>query len=189
MILFLLTATIESDTDREFMMRLYTEYYPLMRSKAYGIVREYAIVDDLVNDACVRLIGKISLLRDFDCCKLAAYIVYTVRSVSVDYIRRQSAQNKRVQAGFTADDDVADNGKSTEEIMIQSEEIDALRSAVMKLPERERDILHFKYTLEMKDAEIAQTFGIQPSSVRSLISRTRRKVYELIREEGSGYGE
>lgn len=190
MILFLLSS-IENDTDREFMMRMYQDYYPLMRSKAYGIVRESAIVDDLINDACVRLFGKISLLRGFDCCKMAAYIVYTVRSVSVDYIRRQSTQNKRAHAGLTTDEfeNIADSGKSIEEIVIRSEEIEALREAVLRLSERERDVLHFKYTLEMKDAEIAETFGIKPSSVRSLISRSRKKVYELMSKEGNGYGE
>lgn len=184
-----LLAVIESDSDREFMIRLYQQYYPLMRSKAYGIVRDYNIVDDIIDEACVRLIEKISLLRDFECCKLATYIVYTIRSVSIDFVRRRNLRNKWTYYGLEDDaaEVVADNGRTIEELIIKSEEIAELRSAILKLPERDRDVLHYKYTLEMNDAQIAQIIGTRPSSVRSIIARTRKKVYSIMREEGFGH--
>ncbi|HHV46246.1 MAG TPA: hypothetical protein GXX53_05055 [Tissierellia bacterium] len=41
---------IEDDSDREFMEWLYGEYYLLMRKKAYEIVMDDNVVDDIIND-------------------------------------------------------------------------------------------------------------------------------------------
>ena len=42
--------SIEDDSDREFMEWLYGEYYLLMRKKAYEIVMDDNVVDDIIND-------------------------------------------------------------------------------------------------------------------------------------------
>lgn len=41
---------IEDDSYREFMEWLYGEYYLLMRKKAYEIVMDDNVVDDIIND-------------------------------------------------------------------------------------------------------------------------------------------
>ncbi len=38
----------------------------------------------------------------------------------------------------------------------------------MRLPEKQKDLLYFKYILGMADAEIAEIFEIAPDSVRQL---------------------
>ena len=57
----MIIMTIENDSDREFMERLYKNYYPLMKKKAYDITRDNDVVEDIINDATIRLIEKLIL--------------------------------------------------------------------------------------------------------------------------------
>ena len=63
---------IENDDDRAFIEHIYKKYYNLMYSKAYDILQNRDCVDDVINNACIKLIPKIQKLRTFNCCVLAA---------------------------------------------------------------------------------------------------------------------
>ena len=57
-----------------------------------------------------------------------------------------------------------------------------LVKALQSLPERDALALRMKYYECMGDAEIAAILNIKASTVRSLIGRVRRKVFELLME-------
>ena len=61
-------------------------------------------------------------------------------------------------------------------------QVQALAKALQSLPERDALALRMKYYECMGDAEIAAILNIKASAVRSLLSRVRRKVFELLRE-------
>lgn len=73
----LIIMAIENDDEREFMAELYINYYPIIKKTVFGIVNDYNMVEDVINDALVKLIGKISTLRGLKCYQLTTYIVYT----------------------------------------------------------------------------------------------------------------
>lgn len=102
MIAVILTA-IEDDDDKAFIQTLYQDYYALVRSTVYKIMRGKNNMDDLVEDTFVKLIEKISLLRTFDSCKTAAYVVYTARSVAINFIKHRDVQKKHTFYGGEAD--------------------------------------------------------------------------------------
>ncbi|OPY58988.1 MAG: RNA polymerase sigma factor [Pelotomaculum sp. PtaU1.Bin035] len=58
-----------------------------------------------------------------------------------------------------------------------------LGNAILRLPEKQKDLLYFKYILEMADAEIAEIFGIAPDSVRQYLTRARREAKKLMDKE------
>ena len=55
----------------------------------------------------------------------------------------------------------------------------------MQLPDKYRDLLNYKYLLELTDAEIAELIGIKKDSVRQYLTRARRAVYALYQEDGN----
>ena len=184
--LFLALSTIENDDDKVFMLNLYEDYYALARSKIYQVMHGGDEVDDLVEDTFVKLLGKIPLLRTFDCCRIASYVVYTARSVAINFIRRRDIQRKYGYYG--EQEDMADELGGTEEPLedsyLRKEEIEALSDAVLKLPERQKDLLYFKYMLGLSDAEIAEELSIRPGSVREYLTRARRAARKLMEREG-----
>ena len=49
--------------------------------------------------------------------------------------------------------------------------------------DRDRLLLETKYLLEKTDEEISEEFGISVNSVRSILSRARKRTYRLLQKE------
>jgi len=179
-------AAMENEDDKAFMLNLYQDYCPLVRKTIYGILQSPNELDDLTNDTFIRLIEKISTLRTLDCCKTAAYVVYTSRSVAINFIKHRDVQNKHILWGEEADAavDLADPDDFVQRVALQ-DEAKYLCDVISKLPERQRDLLYFKYVLELSDEKIADALGITPPSVRQYLTRARRAARALAKEEMS----
>jgi len=171
--IMMIIAAIEGEDDKAFIRNLYQEYYGLVRKTVYNITHDADNIEDLINDTFIRLIEKISIIRTLDSCKTAAYVVYTSRSVAINYIKRRDVQKKH--SYFGGDMDLAEKvpslGDTIEERIILQEEIEEMGKTILRLPEKQKDLLYFKYLLGMTDAEIADIFGIAPGSVRQYLTR------------------
>jgi RNA polymerase sigma-70 factor, ECF subfamily len=178
-----------NDDDRAFMLNLYKNYYNLARKTIYSITHDNQKIEDLINDAFVKLIEKISKIRTLDCCSLSVYVVYTVRSVSINHIKHKEVENKHMYYSENMDlaKDILDYEDDTIEKLIRQEEIQLLNVTLSKLPQNQRDLLYFKYILEMSDKQIAEILGIAPSSVRQYLTRARREAKRLIEKESSDH--
>lgn len=180
--IMMMVATLGSDDDKAFMVNLYKEYYGLVRKIVYDIARDAEHAEDLTNDTFIKLIEKTSVIRTLESCKLATYIVYTSRSVAINFIKHRDVQQKHLY--FGQDTDLAKNIPSSEDDIetriIHKEELKELGNAILKLTEQQKDVLYFKYILEMNDAEIAEILVIAPDSVRQYLTRARREAKELM---------
>lgn len=187
MIGLLAAITKLEESDRALVLNLYKNYYSLARKIIFSITHDNKDIEDLINDAFIKLIEKISLIRTFDSCKTTTYVVYTVRSISINYIKHKKVEKKHI---FYSDDmDIAGDLSNLENDsgyeLVRQEELDLLSDAVSKLPQRKKDLLYFKYVLEMKDEEIAKIFEIAPNSIRQYLTRARRDAKKLIQREAS----
>ena len=185
MIMLMITA-LESEEDKAFMLNLYKNYYALVRKTVYNITRDKHQAEDLANDTFIKLIDKISSIRTLESCSLAAYVVYTSRSVAINFIKRRDVQQKHLYFGEDADlaekiPSLTDN--IIEERIVHQEEINELKDAILKLPEKQKELLYFKYILELHDREIANILNIAPGSVRQYLTRARREAKEIMEKE------
>lgn len=178
----LIITMMEDEDDKSFMLELYKNYYGLVRKTIYSVIHNQKDMEDLINDTFIRIIEKLSLIRTLSSCKIAAYIVYTSKSVAINFIKHRDVQNKHLFLGL--DDDLSQNLSSPEDIVedriIYEQEIESLSDAILELPEKQKNLLYFKYILEMNDEEIAKNLGIAPDSVREYLTRARRKAKSLI---------
>ena len=183
--MLVLFATITDTDDRDFMMDLYKGHYGLVRNAILKVIRDTDHLEDLINDTFLKLIGKIAVLRTLNCCKLATYVVYTSRSISINFIRHRAVQNKHTYFGLVDDlaQGVADPNNTAEDKVVYFEEREDLWRAIRRLPEKQKDLLYFKYVLEMHDTEIGEILNISPASVRQYLTRARRAAKKLITEE------
>jgi RNA polymerase sigma-70 factor (ECF subfamily) len=183
--LMMIIAALEGEDDKAFMVSLYQDYYGLVRKTVYNITHDADNAEDLINDTFIKLIKKISLVRTLDRCKTAAYVVYTSRSVAINFMKHRSVQKKHMYYGENMDlaEKVSSLEGAIEDRIIHQEEIEEMGNAILKLPEKQKDLLYFKYILEMADTEIAETFGISPDSVRQYLTRARRAAQKLMDKE------
>ena len=177
---------IENATDRKFMENLYLEHRRLMYAIAYKIVRNNDDVEDVINSACESLIKKISLIRSLDCCSLRSYVVSTVRNTAINSVVKRNRQHWYVlDDGEELLNVIPDEKSDIDRDLLHEADIRAMEQALLRLPEQERDLLRMKYYDELTDQEIAQTIGVNESSVRMYLTRARRHVYEQMRLGGA----
>ncbi len=91
-------------------------------------------------------IENISLIRTLESCKIAAYIVYTSKSVAINYIKRRNVQNKHIcyGKGTYLAEKITGYGDVIEDKIIRQEEIKDLGIAISRLPEKQKNLLFFK---------------------------------------------
>ena len=177
-------TTVDNDVDKEFFEGLYRLYYPLMKQKAYSIIRNYEVIDDLIQDAFMKLIINIPLLQTLSSRKTISYIVCTIKHVCIDYIRQRTRRSQYVISGSCNDitDQIPDMHAEIEENYMKTEEIEEMEQTLVRLPRRDRSLLFLKYYMELCDKEIEGLTNIPAQHVRQYISRARRKALRLISE-------
>lgn len=177
----------------EYISELYDRYKGLMYDTAYKWCGAELDAEATVHDALLVLARHTDTLRPMQEAARAVYIACTVRSVAVSRHRRLGAERRRL-----ADRDISAfaglGGASLEEQYIEretrAERLRLLREALAELGETDRDILAGKYFARMSDSQLAVKYGITESSVRSRLSRAKKRVRRLMegKEGGDGRG-
>lgn len=132
-------------------------------------------------DTLVKLIGRMAALRTMPQGQLLPYAVIAAKSTAIDRWRRR----KKERVG--ASEDFAEGWSAAPEeqlgAFIDMERVDLLSRGLEKLPQRDRDILMYRYILEMSDEEIAGLLNIKPGSVRMCLSRARKNAFAVLEAE------
>ena len=170
--------------DREFILSLYNEYARLMYFTARQYTAEADTQNDIVQESLLRLIRNTSTLRGLDPPALSTYIVTTVKNVSIDALRKE----KRIREHTVELDDesvreLASPEPAPDELMAALEDRGRLTAALASLPEDERLLLEQKYFLGSSDRELARSFRCKPGSIRMKLTRARRHMLSILRED------
>ncbi len=179
--------SLEDPKDREFIENLYIDYCRLMFATAKRYTSNPSDQEDIVQSTILKLIRRVDVLRKFSCCVLPSYIVYTVRSVAVDFLRAQGRFEERT---VSLDDDILDkeienNYESLDAFLISKERAERLKEIWPKLPEEDQLLLEGRYIWGYTDKELAEDLHCKPDSIRMKLTRARRRALNLMtdREE------
>ncbi|TMK49991.1 MAG: SigE family RNA polymerase sigma factor [Actinobacteria bacterium] len=128
---------------------------------AYLLTGNRDVAEDLVQDAFVRLAGRLVHLRDpgaFD-----TYLRKTVVNLANSYFRR-----RRVERTY----ELRTRGAATIGALAHSvEDRQTLAAALRKLPQRQRAALVLRFYEDQSEAQTADLIGCRPGTVKSLVSR------------------
>ena len=134
-------------------------YAGLVAAAVRGVAREAAEVEDLAQEVFVRLCkDDFRLLRSYDPTRagLSTWITIVARSTARDAMRRHRPVLMTIDA-------VPEARLAVDPI----EPAERLKLPEALLSPRQREILTMLYDREMEVAEIANTLGIDPQTVRS----------------------
>jgi RNA polymerase sigma-70 factor (ECF subfamily) len=81
--------------------------------------------------------------------------------------------------------ELEDAGPVPEARLIQIDDVNAVRSAIGRLPERQRTALLLCHFQEMGQAEAAAVMGVGERAYESLLARARRRMKALLGEGAS----
>lgn len=173
---------IENEDDRNFMAVIYEKYNRLMYNEIYLILNNRWQVEDVMHATVVRLIDKISELREKDHDHLINYIIVACRNQAKNYLR-DNVKHK----GYSFDDciDLPDKKNNREEMdnkLIHVEDLRQLAAVWDMLDERSRYVLEGYYILEKTMPQLAYELNIKPESVRMVLSRARKNAFRLMED-------
>src|SRR6185503_18428426 len=142
---------------------------------AYLLLQDRAVAEDIVQDAFVRVAGRLVHLRDpgaFD-----AYLRRTVVNLSHSYVRRRVVERAFLKRETAA----AERGTALWPSS-SLEDRELLWKAMGRLPERQRVAIVLRFYEDLPEAQVAEILRCRPGTVKSRVSRG----LEALRQEMRG---
>jgi RNA polymerase sigma-70 factor (sigma-E family) len=138
---------------------LYLRHAPQALRLAYLLTGDARLAEDLVQDAFVRLAGRMLHLRAPD--GFQAYLRTTVVNLVRSYRRRKSVEARYLERHIAHIEveppDLADRVE--------------LRTALMALPLRQRTAIVLRFYEDLSDAQTAEVMRCRRAAVKSLVAR------------------
>lgn len=170
------------EDDRDFMSQLYLKYRNIMFSEIIKLISDPWEAEDILQNALIKLSDKVSLLRELDERRRINYVITAVRNLAKNSIR-----DNHIVFLCSLDDESLNlaecisDGTEIEQGIILREQLKDLSSVWSMLDETSQCLLEGKYILRRSDEELGSILGINPSSVRMMLTRSRRKALELMK--------
>lgn len=184
--LAMICTMTENQSDRAFMLELYQQFFRLMFFTARKCHLQQDACEEVVQESLVKLIQKVSLLREMPKPVLVSYIVSTTRNTAFDYSGRQRKQDACV--GSLDDETFSaclESPIPPPDDQMESEELREHLSAVLdEISNDDRVLLEGKYILQYSDATLAMMLHCKTSSIRMKLTRARRRALNLIKTKG-----
>ena len=149
---------------RAAFRRIYEKYESDLRTLAANLLDDKAAAEDVVHDVFVSLLQVVDKfeLRS----SLAGYLKTCVANRSRDYVRRRQRQT----AAINNAEQVIPSGDGPINLVIKSEELQKLGSAMSQIPYEQREAIVLHLHGQMKFKKIAQ---LQKVSIKTAHSRYR----------------
>jgi RNA polymerase sigma-70 factor (ECF subfamily) len=98
------------------------------------------------------------------------------RNVLKEHLRSQANHQSRYAA--ISPDEEMNNAEDVENHVQRNRDRECLRRAILRLPEREQDLIAMKYGGDLTNREIAKITGLSETNVGSILHRTVNKLRE-----------
>ena len=173
---------IRNEDEKSILSDWYKKYNRIMRKKAYDIIGDYHTANDMVNEAFIKIIQN---FEKINCHARSYYFVITIRSVCIDYLRKNKIKSKYLDE-YVTEEQVSNTNMSEKRHINEFEKSEMyidLSNALLKMSERDKELLTYRYTMEMSSKEISKITGIKESNVNSYIRRAREKLLKIFNGE------
>ncbi len=167
-----------AEGDREAFGAIYQALLDAVFGYLFWNLSSREEAEDLTEEVFFRCLLHI---RDFDPGKgtFKAWAFRIARNLLVDHARKSSVRRRERRTPLEER-----AGGGPEENLVERERYRAVREALSKLPEAQRQVVIMKYFAGMSNAEVAMAMGKSPGAVNALQNRALRKLGEILQEQG-----
>lgn len=175
---------IGSEDNQLFMEKLFARYQRYIFFKAYCALRNFKDAEDVTSDTLVALEHHVDTLRDLHPKALKAYITRTTERKAWAFANKRKA-GSFVNADIGDMNDVRSDDPDVDDGLIRQCNIVMLRNAMKLLRKPDSELLYMKYFDSLDTETIANILHVSAGTVRSKLSRARKRLYDIIKEQQS----
>jgi len=143
------------------LAELYERNVPDVVRLAYVLTGDRELARDLAHEAFTRAVGRLAHLRQADA--FGPYLRRAVVNLSRNHFRSRSRERAAVER--------VPQAPPTPSAEREVVERDALRTALLALPERQRAAIALRFYLDLPEDQTADALRCRPGTVRSLVAR------------------
>lgn len=168
-----------STTQKQAATTLYNTYKGLMLHTVRALTSVAEDREEIIQDSLIALMRNIDTISSLDRCKIAAYIVLTIRRT---YYNRANKDCRLISVPLEADgishaaDVLADTAQLDSDAKL---DVMVLMDA---LPPYDRMVLEAWYLEGCSAEQLASKLNCKPGSIRMILSRVRKRAAKLMRE-------
>ncbi|MCQ2456890.1 MAG: sigma-70 family RNA polymerase sigma factor [Clostridia bacterium] len=179
--LFLEVLETLEDTERCLVEQLWMDYSGKVKAICMKILCSEDLAQDALNETFLKVIKYKDRFSDTDERERARLIVIYARSVCFTLYRRKNKLkiDSLEELAEEADGEeklVRGEARDLTEILLRKETSEMLAREIAALPTPTREIVVMKYYYDMRNTEIAEFFGMKPSTVGTVIERANKKL-------------
>lgn len=178
--LFLLTMHLD-ENEKECITQIYYEYRTLMMAIATKYVKDSNKAEDIVQESFFKIRRNLPKISSLSCNKKRSYIVYIVKSVSIDYLRKISKRNNDCSLDESLELE-SKNPSPDSELFLKEIRLNISR-IISEMDERDSKALIGKYYYGYSTKELCDKLEIDSqNTMLSIVYRARKKFIKLLNE-------
>lgn len=175
--LMIYISMLDTEEDKNIFVDLHDEYSQLMYKKAYGILRDSALAEDVVQESFIRIVENFNKIIKKKCPQTQKYFVNIVRSISIDVYRKRKKLQTLSFDEF--EETIGDDFKIPESLLDGL----GIEKYLLQLPKSYYVILSLKYDDGYSYKEIATILDITEENVKKRLLRARNRLKKILIEK------
>ncbi|MBX0314072.1 sigma-70 family RNA polymerase sigma factor [Planomicrobium chinense] len=170
-----LSDSHSNSSGEESFQELFKQHYSLVVRKALVIVKEQALAEDIAQEVFVKLYHADRKAIE----NIQGWLTKVAVTTAYNHIRTEKRHHAREEKQKRFGKNAVG---SVEDRYLELEDAQEVQKVLLKLSERDRDILIMKYSGYSYE-EIAQSNGLEKISIGTLLARAKKRFRDFYAEE------
>ena len=172
----LIFLSFSSEYEKSKFEHIYDKYKKLLLYKARQILNDYALAEDAVSEAFLRVYKNLHKIGDPDSGMTISFLSVIVRNTAINIL------NKNIDAADIYEEE-PQSDFNVEEHVISETVTEGMLGVVDKLKDELKECFLLMYAHNLSYKEIGTVLKISEANVAVRIHRAKKKLIKLLREE------
>ena len=166
------------ESNLEKMELLYKLYESKMYSVAYGILKNVAQSEDVVQDSFIKLTDYLDKIKAADDDKTKWLAMKIVKTTAINVYHRNQRESWLFE--YAQEQEIEDPEDVIETKIKNMHNHDMIDTLILEMPEIYKQVIKLRYFYEFSTIEISEITGIDNSTIRKRIERAKKYIVEEI---------
>lgn len=176
--LILYLSFVDDEKDKTRFEQLYYTYRKRMLSAAFAILADKQEAEDVVHETFIKIAKNISSISEVESQKTLSYVLKATKNTAINLNNKN--KKRKNESDFIEVSDISDDD-FFEKLDIENR-YNFVVSEIMKLDEKYKDVLFYRFVCDMKSGKIADVLGRKESTVKQQLVRGKKILLDKLKE-------